>query len=657
MNAWEVLVCLLLLLAACTVCLLRSASWQEPQATVNLTSQVPEQVHDNDFVSSQSCRSCHPEQHASWHRTFHRTMTQLALPTAIVPSADFEQERQLKINTVIHTLKRKGDQFWVNTPDPDEEYRLLKLYEFVSTTPEIYRILSVPHPDWTASLASLANPAIGLVWLREEIDPRNPASAPVLVDRQVVLTTGSHNMQIYWLPSKQKDEPLRLFPWIYQIKAQRWMPYEDSFVVHSDFGRPPVSWNNNCIACHTVNGDFTYLNGPENSQVKSTVAEYGISCEACHGPGKDHVRKHQNPFARYRQHMTSTHDETIVNPAKGWHVKGSQICGQCHSSFHKYEPYRAGENVNQARAFVQPREAQNPNSPFYDNFWPDGTIRIGGREYLGLTVSGCYQNGKMSCMSCHSMHESNPQDQLAAKMETNHACLQCHEQFQNTIPEHTHHAADSSGSKCYNCHMPHTSYALLGAIRNHRISSPNAANHLATGHPNACNLCHLDKTLQWTAEHLTQWYDQPAVPLDPTQQVVSASLQMLLSGDAVQRIVIAWHMGWEPAWKASGKDWQAPLLAQVLQDPYSSVRFVAHKSMEKLPNYQRWQGPTDYDFIAPHKEREQFQNEFLRRWQATRPKNPANPAAVLRNGDGTLQMDAILKLLSERDNRMILLAE
>ena len=35
------------------------------------------------FVSSDACRSCHPQQHASWHRTYHRTMTQVVSPATV----------------------------------------------------------------------------------------------------------------------------------------------------------------------------------------------------------------------------------------------------------------------------------------------------------------------------------------------------------------------------------------------------------------------------------------------------------------------------------------------------------------------------------------------------------------------------------------------
>ena len=85
----------------------------------------------------------------------------------------------------------------------------------------------------------------------------------------------------------------------------------------------------------------------------------------------------------------------------------------------------------------------------------------------------------MQCTSCHQLHPDEnllqsreataawADDQLAPNMRDNHACLQCHAEFSanDALAEHTHHAADSVGSECYNCHMPHTTYGLLKGIR------------------------------------------------------------------------------------------------------------------------------------------------------------------------------------------------
>src|SRR5437899_5744145 len=35
------------------------------------------------YVTSNACRACHAENYASWHGSFHRTMTQVATPASI----------------------------------------------------------------------------------------------------------------------------------------------------------------------------------------------------------------------------------------------------------------------------------------------------------------------------------------------------------------------------------------------------------------------------------------------------------------------------------------------------------------------------------------------------------------------------------------------
>src|SRR5205814_10303265 len=118
------------------------------------------------------------------------------------------------------------------------------------------------------------------------------------------------------------------------------------------------------------------------------------------------------------------------------------------------------------------------------------------------------------------------------------------------------------------CHMPHTTYGLLKALRSHQISVPSVAVTLDTGRPNACNLCHLDKTLQWTAARLQQWYGTPPPRLSDEQQTIAASLPWMLKRDAGQRALTAWSMGWAPARQASGQSWMPPYLGLLLDDPY-----------------------------------------------------------------------------------------
>src|SRR5262249_8787122 len=81
-------------------------------ATVERATHLPRAVADGGYVSSDACRSCHPEQYATWHATYHRTMTQPASPETIV--APFDDVR-LSAAGQVYTLRRDGDDFWVET--------------------------------------------------------------------------------------------------------------------------------------------------------------------------------------------------------------------------------------------------------------------------------------------------------------------------------------------------------------------------------------------------------------------------------------------------------------------------------------------------------------------------------------------------------------
>jgi len=573
----------------------------------------PRQNLTGGFVTSSSCRHCHPGEYSSWHASFHRTMTQRATPEAVVAPFDGVV---LSSHGRTYELQRQGNEFWVRMPDP----------------------------DWEAVLAERG------VDLKEV---RNPPR----VTRPIVLLTGSHHVQEYWVPSLLgMGNELHQLPFVYRIREQRWIPREAAFVRPPQADRAFPNWNQNCLKCHAT-GPVPGLN-VQTKELTSTVAELGIACEACHGPGEEHVRYHRNPLNRYHLHLAGAKDETIVNPARVSHVASSQICGQCHSyhkskdALHYYlhgRTYRPGDDLHQTYDFLKPTDRRDD-----DPRWKDGTVRVGGREYHGLLQSGCFQRGKLSCLSCHSMHESDPNDQLIRRTDANTACTQCHTEprFTTEIEVHTHHSAGSSGSQCYNCHMPHTSYALLTAIRSHRIDSPRAESLEKNDRLNACNLCHLDKTLRWTGSELSKWYGHRQPKLAPEEEQYAPSVLMLLRGDAAQRVIAAWHYGWQPALQASGDDWQAPLLAHLLDDPYAAVRFVTERSLKRLPGYSTF----SYDFLAPRAERQSRVETALQR-HALRKFLRRDKAAVLRDGQGKFMTQQAKAFLKQRDDQPIHISE
>lgn len=603
----------------------------------SLIQDVPRQgMPERGYVSSQTCRSCHPEQFASWHASFHRTMTQVAAANTVL--GDFDG-LTLHNRGRPHHLSRDRDGFWVDMVDPEWEAERRAAGVFDNDGPDAPRIR-----------------------------------------KRVVMTTGSHHQQGYWVGSTD-DRMLYSLPFMWLVEEGRWAPREDVFMRPPNAGRGFDQWNTNCIECHSVAGESNVDSA--TGWADTQVAELGIACEACHGPAEEHVRVNSDPLRRIRMRTTAGGDPTIVNPARLDGRRSAQVCGQCHGlNVFKGDVaaagvrYRPGDDLCDTRMIMQITDApfnereradwrrldrhldrQKPNRAEFlaDRMWPDGMVRVTGREHNMLMASPCRADPAFSCLSCHSMHRSRPDDQLAARMEGDHACLQCHAEYQGErLTAHTRHRAGSPGSACYNCHMPHTTYGLLKAVRSHQISSPSVAASVQTGRPNACNLCHLDRTLEWTQDRLAQWYGAAPVALTEDQRTTSAAVLWALTGDAHQRALIAWHMGWPAARSASGQDWMAPYLGHLLADPYSVVRYIARRSLRTLPGLSGF----EYDFLAPPEARSAARERAIEAWQAVHPRrlDRSGPELLLES-NGTPMTARLSELARQRDDRRVDLRE
>jgi hypothetical protein len=204
--------------------------------------------------------------------------------------------------------------------------------------------------------------------------------------------------------------------------------------------------------------------------------------------------------------------------------------------------------------------------------------------------------------------------------------------------------------------MPHTTYGVLKAIRSHQVSSPRVSDELVTGRPNACNLCHLDKTLAWTAEYLTLWYGQPAPPLPDGHKDVADAVRLALAGDAGQRALVAWHFGWEPAVRASGKGWVPAILATLLDDSYAAVRCIAERSFRRVSALPLG----DYDFTVPSGDRPAVRQTLLKEWASSLPLEvdqtwSSSTLVSAKDPDGMQQV--LDKWMQQRDHRPVRLRE
>ncbi len=510
------------------------------------------------FIGSKRCKACHLDAYASWHASWHRTMTQKVGPSTVIASFD---GRSLPHRDGTHEVERRGDEFWLRMPDA----------------------------NWLLERAAAGPDAVA-------------AEVPMRWQR-AVMSTGAHNMQMYWVAA-EPGRRLVAFPFAWSVEAQTWVANEATLLrPHEPY--VVYSWNEACLKCHAVAGAPEF----DSDRVETEVAELGVACEACHGPGQAHVDAQRNPLRRYAGHLADAPTAEIVNPSRLDGHRSAEICGQCHSAsvFADHDAwlgrgsgYRAGAELEQSTRIVRhPLRADQPwieavldEDPDYlaGRFWGDGMIRISGRDYNGLIESPCYRDPEFGCISCHEMHGDSPEAQLRelARDDDDRQCTQCHAQWTDAaaLEAHTRHRARASGSHCVNCHMPHTVYGLTKAIRSHQISSPSAEESLAHGRPNACNGCHLDRSLAWTAAELERGWGLVGPALEHDADSRSAAVEWLVRGDAGQRALAAWAFGWAPAQASSGVDWMAPLLVRALADDYAAVRWTALRSLRSLPGYE-----------------------------------------------------------------------
>jgi len=575
----------------------------------------PPRSPQGPYVSSDACQSCHPAEHASWHRTYHRTMTAPARAD-LVRGPDAE----LELDGLRYAIRRRGEEVFVTLPEPE-------------------------------ALAARAAGGAGGV----------PS-----VERRLELSTGSHHYQGYWLPGHAPGE-LRMFPFVYVFAEGRWLPRRDVFLQPPDATDNLVRWSSNCIQCHTTGGEpgRDLGSGAAAPAWSTRVAELGVACEACHGPGEQHVRRYRDPLARYEAYAAGEGGEDITNPARLPADRASMVCGQCHAfTYPKDEDewwrrgytrtFRPGDDLEATRFLLvrdPSRAAPRVDADVESMFWPDGTVRVGGREYSGMILSACFLRApaehperRLSCLSCHAMHASEPEGQVAKDHAGNLACLGCHVEakFKERLTEHTHHLAGSSGSLCASCHMPRTTYALLKAIPSHRIDSPAPRGEgadLAGARPSACNLCHLDRSLAWTDAALRRWSGLPADAVAVAGgEGEPAGPAWLLAGDAAVRVIAAAAFGAAGAREATGAGWQAPLLARALADPYVAVRIVALRSLRALPGYE----DILVDPLAPDDARARARQAIVELWQ--------------RRG-GAADLGHLDALVARRDERAISISE
>ena len=266
-----------------------------------------------------------------------------------------------------------------------------------------------------------------------------------------------------------------------------WTPYYPEDNMH----RPTGS---TCDGCHSVN---------YNIQTK-TVTEWNVGCEKCHGPGSEHVKQPKS---------------AIVNPASLSYVDANDTCIQCHSQGRpmiapttgKAYDWPVGFDMGKRLSDFWKLEEHKLGETTFTHF-ADGTghkNRMQGNDFANSLM---YARG-VTCFSCHDAHGTD-NDALLRK-PANVLCLDCHGPSSPngphapTIAEHTHHKKGSLGSECIACHMPKIQQTIADVnVSSHTFHFVTPAMTDALKIPDACNVCHTDKSTAWATTALKSWADR-----------------------------------------------------------------------------------------------------------------------------------------------------
>jgi len=176
-------------------------------------------------------------------------------------------------------------------------------------------------------------------------------------------------------------------------------------------------------------------------------------------------------------------DWKIVSVKKLTAEQRNDLCSSCHAKASPlWTSFRPGDR------FFDHFDLTTLENPDYH---PDG--RDLGENYTltSWRQSPCAKSGRIDCVHCHTSS-----GRYKFKERPNDACLPCHEERVKNAAAHTRHPGDGPGTRCTDCHMPKTEFArMLRSDHSMRPPSPAATREL--GSPNACSLCHSERSVAW----------------------------------------------------------------------------------------------------------------------------------------------------------------
>jgi Tfp pilus assembly protein PilF len=407
------------------------------------------------FVGANVCAGCHAAQAQAWTPSHHAKAMQNATADNVL--GDFANAT-LTHHGATTTFSHAGDAFMVRTEGSDGAPHDYEIAYTFGVYPLQQYLIAFPGGRYQA---------LGIAW-----------------------------------DSRPKDEG-----------GQRWIHlYPNETIAPGDrlhwTGRDQT-WNYQCAGCHSTDLKKNY--DLAANAYATTWSDVNVSCEACHGPGSRHVAwakaQVEAPASPAPEagHMGLT--TWLALPAQGlWRMNPETGIAQ------RSEPPDAQTLGVCAGCHARSRIiAKDPpvGTNFLDSYMPaliepglyhaDGQIDGEMFEYGSFIQSRMYHAG-VTCSDCHEPHS------LELRAQGNGLCTQCHLPAKFDVASHHHHAPESAGAECVNCHMPKKTYMVVDDRRDHSLRVPRPDLTAAIGVPNACMSCHTGKTAEAAAGAIAVWF-------------------------------------------------------------------------------------------------------------------------------------------------------
>ena len=407
------------------------------------------------IVGVAACTGCHAGEHAGWKGSDHDLAMQVADDRSVL--GDFAGAKFAYAGTTSTFFRRDGKHY-VNTDGPDGK---LQDYEIK------YAFGVRPLQQYLIEFPGGRMQALSIAW-----DSRPKAQG------------GQRWFHLYPGQNIRAGDPLH------------W----------TGIGQ---NWNFMCAECHSTQlaKNFDAAAGT----FKTTWAELNVGCEACHGPGSDHVAwaKKEGDWRSHaagkglaialdeRRGVTWTPVAATGNAVRSVPRQSSReidTCARCHS--------RASRISDDFVHGKPPLDTHRPALLDDNLFWNDGQMRDEVYNWGPFTQSRMHAAG-VTCSDCHDPHS------LKLKAAGNAVCAQCHLPAKYDVPAHTHHAAGTPAAACTACHMPTTTYMVVDPRHDHSMRIPRPDVSARLGMPNACNNCHGKQSAQWAADAIQRWTGRP----------------------------------------------------------------------------------------------------------------------------------------------------